>query len=452
MYLRPFLSGIVVAFSSITISILSGVYWVCKDVSMAPAVECPVILPEEEAKKETKKRRNPFQFLNRKKKPKDVEMKVELVAPDPVDCACQLFWNFWKPQSEREVPTPITCTPKEKENKSRRPSEELLERFKVAYTPEKIVLSSTQKNLITSLAERTRNLIPEWDERTSKVKWGGDTWNWFDPKHEVSPDVTDIEQIDGGSLFYAYLRIMKWPESLYSHFPFKLCADGCDSEVAIGHTLEFREKFKPWMISPAGKKENANGCIFFKGFSISRDETENASHSVIWVRPGLRNKSSDDGYLRAHVNTLERAVAASLAKSNGRVGKFNVIVDCAGFSFGLLPGPSQIQIFVTLLQDHFPDRVGIILLSNMGRVTEMVLNMFMKLITEEVRNKIIILSRDPTEREKVLNAVVGYENIPKWLGGTDEYVFNSDDYYSDEKFLFSDEEAIAYHESMPYHT
>ena len=88
----------------------------------------------------------------------------------------------------------------------------------------------------------------------------------------------------------------------------------------------------------------------------------------------------------------------------------------------------------------------------MGRVTEMVLNMFMKLITEEVRNKIIILSRDPTEREKVLNAVVGYENIPKWLGGTDDYVFNSDDYYSDEKFLFSDEEAIAYHESMPYHT
>ena len=55
MYLRPFLSGIVVAFSSITISILSGMYWVCKDVSMAPAVECPVILPEEEAKKETKK-------------------------------------------------------------------------------------------------------------------------------------------------------------------------------------------------------------------------------------------------------------------------------------------------------------------------------------------------------------------------------------------------------------
>lgn len=446
-FLRPFLLGIAFASLLLTVPTFSGIYWVCKDVSITPTVECPRLL----SKKETKKGK--LKFLQKKgSEVNDVEL--ELVPQDPVACACQLVWNFLQRSSKEETQNSMTCSPKEKETHSsisKRPSPEMLEKYKVAYTPEKLTISSSQKQLISAMADRTKENIPDWEERASKVKWGGSGWNWYAPKQSPSSDTTDLEKLDGGSLYYAYLRIMKWPQSLYVHFPLRLCAKGCDAEVAFSHTLEFREKYQPWMVSPAVMKENSKGSVFWKGFSISRDEKENAHHSVVWIRPGLRNKADDVANLRVYVNTLERAVAAALERSNGRVGKFNVIVDGDAFSLGLMPSMHQLKVFVTMLQDHFPDRVGIILLTNLGRIAEMLLSMFLKLLTPEVRNKIIVLPHDPKERQDALNAVVGYKNIPKWLGGTDDYEFSSDDYYSDEHFIYSDAEANAYLETMPYH-
>jgi CRAL/TRIO domain len=86
---------------------------------------------------------------------------------------------------------------------------------------------------------------------------------------------------------------------------------------------------------------------------------------------------------RAYVNALEQAVAASLQNSNGRVGKFNVIVDGHNFSWGLLPSLHQLQTFVTMLQDHFPDRLGIVLLTNLGRVGEFLVGILKPIISEE---------------------------------------------------------------------
>lgn len=199
-------------------------------------------------------------------------------------------------------------------------------------------------------------------------------------------------------------------------------------------------------------KQNPNKTANFFLFSLFRFVVFFFFFFVqVWIRPGQRNKVDDIYATRAYVNVLERAVAASLQHSNGRVGKFNVILDGQGFSWNLMPSIHQLKVFITILQDHFPDRLGIVLLSNLGRIGEFVVNIIKPLISEEVRQKLKILPRDLKQRRVMLQTIVGPKYIPTWLGGKDSFVFDVDTYYSQTKVL-SDTEAVDYVQSMPYHS
>ena len=152
-----------------------------------------------------------------------------------------------------------------------------------------------------------------------------------------------------------------------------------------------------------------------------------------------------------YVNVLEQAVASSMERSKGRVGKFNVVIDGDNFSWSKMPSLQHLKTFITILQDHFPDRLGIIVLANLGRVGEILVGIIKPLISEEVRQKIIVLPHDERRRQQVLRTIIGDENIPNWLGGTDSFEFNHDTYYLND-LVISDEAAMEYLETMPYHS
>jgi len=140
-----------------------------------------------------------------------------------------------------------------------------------------------------------------------------------------------------------------------------------------------------------------------------------------------------------------------LQRSRGRVGKFNAVVDGEGFTWSSMPSLSSVKALVAILQDHYADRLGVVILVNVGSICEILLKIFLPLITEEVRNKIVMLPHDRTERLEALKAVLGTkENIPERLGGIDDYDFDSDEYYSDDIFG-RDEEALQFLTTMPYH-
>ena len=106
---------------------------------------------------------------------------------------------------------------------------------------------------------------------------------------------------------------------------------------------------------------------------------------------------------------------------------------------------------IVMLQDHYPNRLGMIVLANFSRVAEFLLTMIKPLITKEVRDKILILPKDADKRRDILETIVQNEYIPDYLGGTDTYRFNVKEYYSDTSLQFSNEEAIRYQTEMPYH-
>eukprot|EP00539_Tryblionella_compressa_P004867 CAMPEP_0178769234 /NCGR_PEP_ID=MMETSP0744-20121128/20707_1 /TAXON_ID=913974 /ORGANISM="Nitzschia punctata, Strain CCMP561" /LENGTH=465 /DNA_ID=CAMNT_0020425445 /DNA_START=49 /DNA_END=1446 /DNA_ORIENTATION=- len=416
-----------------------------------------------------------------------------IVTVDPKRCTCQYIWQFLG-RSTNLVGSHESDTPNEqnRQDESNTSSTTIRskEDFPTAFTPDVLPLTSEQESMLQRLAEESIESIPNLQMRALQVPWGGkhpstlsdsdndhNTHNrqWWAPaktKHthkKKKETTTPLERHDGGNLLYSYLRIMKWPSNLMAHFPFKLCkkkkGGGCKSTVAIEHTLQFREVYQPWIVTPEMKRINANGAVYQHGFSPSlvddddddgdnddNNNNKNASHAIVWLRPALRASGDEIMYIRTVVRELERAVALSMERSEGRVGKFNVVVDGNDFSFGVMPSLKGIKAFVTILQDHYVDRLGVVILTSMGRFCEILLKLFLPLITEEVRNKIVILSHDPVERKATLETILGKKNIATWLGGTDVYKFNVDEYYDTDDTIFgTDEEAREYLVTMPYH-
>jgi hypothetical protein len=343
------------------------------------------------------------------------------------------------------------------------------DRFPTAFTSESLSIAREEKEMIQKLDQKCIEVIPDFQTRASseQIRWGGPTQFykststlWYAPALAATTSATPLEQLNGGILYNSYLRIMKWPSDLHAYFPFKLCKKlGCDSTTAIQHTLQFREVYKPWMVTPKMKQVNSNGLIFQHGLSpgymedgLDERKEQSAGHGIVWLRPAVRVHVDEVTFTRTIVRELERAVAVSMNNSNGRVGKFNAVVDGKDFSFGCMPSINGLKSFVTISQDHYVDRLGVVILTNLGRFSEVLLKLFLSLITEEVRNKIIILPHDEYERRGVLETVLGKENVPLWLGGENDYRFNVDEYYnSHDTVVGTDEEAVEYLELMPYH-
>lgn len=319
--------------------------------------------------------------------------------------------------------------PKRKSNVSQYPN---------AASSQDLKLSRTEDALVKELSRRVREAVPDLERRSAAVPWGG-------------PGGTSWWRGDGAHLLHAYLKIMRWPKDLVTSFPFGLCSsNGCNAEVSVGHTLEWREKYKPWCISPSAIRENSQGFVYARGYSPSLTDNS-AGHSLVWIRLSASSATDPVQWVRAIVHSLERAVADSLHRTNGKVGRFNCVVDGHGFTLGMLMGMGAVKRLIIMLQDHFPDRLGVILMTNFSRPAQLFLGLIKPLVTKEVRDKLHVLPDDPERRESILDALVGTEFRPDFLGGNDQWKFDAKGYYSSSKHQCTDAESTEFLTTMPYH-
>lgn len=403
--------------------------------------------------------------------------------------------------------------------------------FEQAY-PSTVSSSPISSDLLATLSEWSHRVgvsasssTPDWHSRVQAVGWGGSrtaALAWWSPSsgtihgnsHQSSRNVQDrrdakqqqqqtaadsttiiqggLDAIDGGRLLWHYYQVMQrymkgGPGHLEDsiHYPFKLCKQqpktnvGCAAEQAIYHTLEFREKYQPWRISPAMMEENENGWVYHRGFSppaaLSRINSRSSSsratttttksysgknpqarqhhgaHSLLWIRPGHHRAQNSVAYFRCILNALERAVAEAYQASKGRVGKYNVMIDASGFEWSKLPAFAHIKQTITILQDHYPHRMGMICVANMSRSAEFFISMILPIVTKDVRDKIYFLSNNPERRAAELRAFVQPEYLPIGMGGTDSHEIDRDYYYSQSHFYWTDKESTEFTTTMPYH-
>ena len=307
---------------------------------------------------------------------------------------------------------------------------------------------------IQSNGKDTATEVEDFDERVANVGWGGPIASGGRPWW--LPESSTKTEMDGERLAAAYAKIMGWPSpgEYTTKFPFKKCQEGCDPHFAFLHTLEWREKFKPWCITPSAVKENRDSFFYVRGHSPPnpniKDGDATIGHSLVFYRPGLHKYEDTESYLRLIMHTLDAAVADSYSRSNNRVGKFNIILDCNGFSLSILPGFSEVKRLFTMMQDHFPDRLGVLMIVNLSGPGQLFLKMIKGIISEAVKKKIHIVPPTDKGGMEMLKVLVEEEFIPTWLGGTDDFVLNPKVAYPENR-MCTEAEGREYYQTMPFH-
>ena len=151
---------------------------------------------------------------------------------------------------------------------------------------------------------------------------------------------------------------------------------------------------------------------------------------------------------------IDACVADALKRSGGKIGKCNAVLDSKGFGLSYIPPMSATKRALSMLQDHFPDRLGVFVIANMAKPAQIFLKMVMPFLPIEVRRKIHVLPDHGEKRSEMLKKLVDEQYIPTWLGGTDTYEFNAVEYYekSEHRTEFcTEEEGRSYLTTMPYH-
>lgn len=348
---------------------------------------------------------------------------------------------------------------------------------------QKAIARKVSENLKMSLSKKypMDAIQGDWfEQRLDKVQFGGSFPWWHPVKDKWGKD----QEESGLRLVAAYLKIMNWPEvskmkwswmqaynervlksnfpmsqsqDLQTKYPFSgVCTDGCPADFAIANTLEFREKYQPWKISPSVYKENRKGWVFVQGYSPTRYHPDPAigGASVLWMRPGLHKMESEEPFSRAIINALDACIADAFTRSGGKMSKCNIVLDCDDVGLTKIPPIGPTKRVLKILQDNYPDKLGTFVITNTSGAAQIFLKVLLPLLPAVVRQKIHIIPNDKVERSQMLKALVHEDFIPTWLGGTNEYTFDVKEYYNSSKYkseFMTDEESVEYLETMPYY-
>ena len=157
-------------------------------------------------------------------------------------------------------------------------------------------------------------------------------------------------------------------------------------------------------------------------------KTDHNGRAVIIMRPGLENSSDEQAKMRYLVYTLERAAALADAVAASD-GKFVVVVDYFSGKVEMKnsPGFSVMKEVAAILQGHYPERLGGMLLCDAPGFFEGLYRLVRPFLHPVTREKIVFVRMRALERGDV--AFVDWEGLPRVYGGDKEYEFDVDEYF-----------------------
>ena len=295
------------------------------------------------------------------------------------------------------------------------------------------LLNNEDMDFLEAWSERLTDESNDWHRRVAKVAWGGRS-KWWHPVFSRS-SYYPLETIDGANLLYPYYQAMQPHISDIDHvrFPRRQCSSGCNTQIAILSSLEWRESYSPWMVTSEVLDENEDGWVYAHGLS---KPSPYGRHGIIWLRIGKHSVKDSKAYTRAIINSVDRAIGDALRQ--GRAGRINVVVDAEGYEWGKIPNFHDIKQIFGLLQDHYPGRFGAAFLFNMSPSAEILFSLLKPLLGKQVLEKIYFLSADPKERNEQLETVIPSEYMPSWVGGSDPFEFSTRSYYA-QRFIMDKE-------------
>jgi len=154
---------------------------------------------------------------------------------------------------------------------------------------------------------------------------------------------------------------------------------------------------------------------------------------VIYMKPGKDNTGAPEKEVKVKylVYLLEKAIK-SMDESKG-VEKIIWIIDYAGFS--QLTGFTMTKVskeIVDILQNHYPERLGIAFINNAPWVWTLFWRMISPFLNEVTKNKVRMIGKD---KSSILEVVDG-DVLEEPYGGTNHFQYNFDEHWQKEDIAF----------------
>jgi len=169
------------------------------------------------------------------------------------------------------------------------------------------------------------------------------------------------------------------------------------------------------------KKESESGKMYVNGF-------DKKGRPILYMKPRYQNTKGADDQIRHLVYTLERC--ASVMPPG--VEKLVLVIDFKGFSMRNSPSFAQQKQTLTILQDHYPERLGLALAYDAPSLfwgVYKVIKPFIDPVTAEkiqfVKNPI----KEGSTDHKTITGLVDLEQLETNYGGKFVYTYSNDDYF-----------------------
>ncbi|CAM8912257.1 unnamed protein product [Rhodiola kirilowii] len=201
----------------------------------------------------------------------------------------------------------------------------------------------------------------------------------------------------------------------------KYCTDAClrrylvarswnveKAKKMLEDTLQWRASYKPEEITwPDVAFESETGKVSIANFH------DRLGRTVLIMRPGLQNSTSAEGNIRHLFYLIEYAVL-NLPKGQEQMVW---LIDFTGLSYKNSAPIKTTREIVNILQNHYPERLGLAFLYNPPRLFEAfwkVVKYFLDPITFKKVNFVYPKNKDSVE---LMTTFFDTENLPSEFGG-----------------------------------
>lgn len=155
------------------------------------------------------------------------------------------------------------------------------------------------------------------------------------------------------------------------------------------------------------------------------------SRPIMLMRPRLENSQGKHGEnIRHLVYQLERAVRA--AKHAECDEKWVVMIDFGGYSMSNAPPLRTTRETLSILQDHYPERLHRAYLVDAPWLFQGVFRAISPFIDAVTKAKIVFASSSSNSTDALIRHIPP-ESVEKSLGGSADFTYSADEYFSEDR-------------------
>ncbi|KNC83456.1 hypothetical protein SARC_04297 [Sphaeroforma arctica JP610] len=201
------------------------------------------------------------------------------------------------------------------------------------------------------------------------------------------------------------------------------------SEKLLRGTLKWRKEYwKNGALDPNGPLdiEAGTGKVLVHGL-------DRYKRPVLYLRPRLQNTTNYVEQNRLTVYMLERCIE-SMDASYG-TEKLTLIIDFKEYSLRNAPPMAQNKEFMTILSEHYPERLGVAILVDAPMIFNMTYKLLQPFIPAETKKKVVFVSgsaKPGQKKHEVLSKYLHMNDVPAEYGGDAVFEYDHEHYWSRE--------------------